>query len=541
VCDAIYGGVANGWGDGYNGGMSEERSYRRFSVFVFLLGVVILAVTVWWLMRPLGERRLHLVFTGVSKGHIQPFLARFAPYRDQRMGGAAHKAAKLQSLVASFSGDPFCIFSVGSEISGTADAYFTRGSAIVEALNAFRLDAMLIGNIEFTFGRSRLEELSRLAKFPLLSSNITEEGSDSPPGFMTPELLLTPGNGLRVGVLGLTPETTPELTARGNVNGLRFLPPGPEIAVAVKRLRGKGADLVVLLSLIDRERIGKPEWDAIVAAAPDVISMIDFNVDAPPPAKEDGIVIKTVSGYNQGKEIDVLDLDVLPGTGVTSFRGRRIPICSDLVTPDPMVEALLQRAVGDITRLKTEPVGEFAADYERRYDAECPIGNLVADAMREMTGADLALQNSGGVQSNIRKGAFTLGDLYNVLPFDNQVVTMSLSGQDLLEVLTTSASLRRGVLQISGGTYTFANRSSDDFDLKDVTVGGKPLDPAQAYKIAVNSFLAEGGDEFRGFKRGRNREYGPIQREVVKEYILRRCASGPIELSTDNRIIKETP
>lgn len=523
------------------GTMSEERSYRRFSIFVLLLGVVILAATVWWLMKPLGVRRLHLVFTGLSKGHIQPFLARFAPYKDQRMGGAAHKAAKLQELVASFSGEPFCVFSVGGEMSGTADAYFTRGAAVIEALNAFRLDGMLIGNLEFTFGRSRLEELSGIARFPLLSSNITEEGVETPPAFMTHDLLLTPGNGLRVGVLGLTPPTTPELTARGNVNGLRFLPPGPELAAQVKRLRERGADLVVLLSLTDRDRVGKPEWDMIVAAGPDVISMVDFNVDAPPPMKQDGIVIKTVSGYNQGKELDVLDLEVLPGSGVTAFHGRRVPIESDRLVPDSMVETLLQRAVGDITRIKTEPVGEFAADYERRYDSECPIGNLVADAMRSSTGADLALQNSGGIQSNIRKGTFTLGDLYNILPFDNQVVTMALSGQDILEVLTTSASLRRGALQISGGTYTFANRSSDDFDLKDVTIADRPLEPTQLYKVAVNSFLAEGGDEFRGLKRGRSREYGSIQRETVKAYIARRCASGPLELPIENRIRKETP
>ncbi|HNW33543.1 MAG TPA: bifunctional UDP-sugar hydrolase/5'-nucleotidase [Candidatus Ozemobacteraceae bacterium] len=521
--------------------MSDERSLRHFSLVFFLLGTLILAGTVWWLMKPLGQQHLHLVFAGLSKGHIQPFLARFDPYKDQRMGGAAHKAAKLQELVASFSGDPFCIFSTGSELSGTAEAYFTRGAAVIEALNAYRLDGMLVGNLEFTFGRMRLEELGKVARFPLLSSNIAEEGSEAPPSFITPELLLSPGNGLRVGVLGLTPPTTPELTSRGNVNGLRFLPPGPELAAQVTRLRGKGADVVVLLTLMDRDRVGQPEWESIVAAKPDVISMIDFNVDAPPPVKQDGIVIKTVSGYNQGKELDVLDLEVLPRTGITAFHGRRISIESDNVTPDPMVETLLQKAVGDITRIKTEQIGVFAADYERTYDSECPIGNLVADAMRSLTGADIAIQNSGGIQSNIRRGPFTLGDLYNVLPFDNQIVTMSLSGQDLLEVLTTSASLRRGVLQISGGAYTFANRSSDDFELKDVTIGGRPLEPGQGYKVAVNSFLAEGGDEFRGFKRGRSREYGPIQREAVKAYITTRCASGPLELRVEGRIRKEAP
>ncbi|HEY9070681.1 MAG TPA: bifunctional UDP-sugar hydrolase/5'-nucleotidase [Candidatus Ozemobacteraceae bacterium] len=519
--------------------MSEERMMRRFSVGFFLLGAVLLAATVFWLMKPLGQQRLHLVFTGLSKGNVQPFMARFAPYKDHRMGGAAHKAARLQELVASFAGDPFCILSTGGEISGTADAYFTRGSAVIEALNAFRLDGMLVGNLEFTFGRSRLEELAKIAKFPLLSSTLLEEGSENPPPFVTPELLLSPGNGLKIGVLGLTPATTPELTARGNVNGLRFLPPGPELAAQVARLRARGADLIVLLTQTDRERIGQPDWEAIVAAKPDVVSMVDFNVDAPPPAMQDGIVIKTVSGYNQGKELDILDLEVLPGTGVTSYRGRRVPIESDLITPDPMVEALLQKAVGDISRIKAEPLGMFAADYERKYDSECPIGNLVTDAMRSQTGADVAIQNSGGIQSNIRQGPFTLGDLYNVLPFDNQVVTMSLSGQDLLEVLTTSASLRRGCLQISGASYAFANRSGDDFELKDVLVAGKPLEPSQTYRVAVNSFLADGGDEFRGFKRGRNREYGLIQREAVKAYIQGLSASGPITLSVEGRIRKE--
>ncbi|NLI76172.1 MAG: bifunctional metallophosphatase/5'-nucleotidase [Candidatus Riflebacteria bacterium] len=519
--------------------MPSSRSGVIGRLFVLASALLLLSAVVF-VFYPRSNRRYHLLLLGVSKGRIKPMTAKFPPYRGNRMGGAAYVKKRLDQLVASFSGEPYSILSIGSEISGTADAYFSRGATTIEVLNRLKVDAMLVGNIEFTYGRQRLEELAGLAHFPFLSSNITAMGSDAPPPFLQKDQILSPGNGLKIGVVGLTPPQTPLLTSAGNVAGLRFLPPGRELVDRVKSLRARGVDLVVMLSLYDDERLTETEWAQIVAARPDVLVMVDFEVDPPAPLEKDGIIIKTVSGYNQSKEIDQLDLE-LPAYGgrIAAWQGRRVPVFCDETAPDSGMEEYLRNHAGELEHLKAERVAEFAADYERQYEQECPIGDLVADAMRDLFQADVALMNSGGIQADVRTGPFTLADLFSVLPFDNQVVAMTLTGQDLLELLSVSASLKRGLLQISGGRYSFANRNTEDFDLKEVTIGNEPLDPARTYRVTTNSFLAEGGDGFWAFKRGKEVQYGPLQREAVRAYLTARSASAPIALATEGRILRE--
>ncbi|MFZ2959694.1 MAG: 5'-nucleotidase C-terminal domain-containing protein [Candidatus Ozemobacteraceae bacterium] len=520
--------------------LTEKPSWRRRDLFLLAFAFLFLSGTIWWIARPSGLRRYHLILTGLGKGHITPYISRFDPYKDKKMGGAEFVAARIDASIQSLQGEPCNVISLGNEISGSPETYFTKGEAALEALNAYRLDAMLVGNIDFSFGAQRLSELAGKARFPFIATNIKEEGTGLPPGWLLPEKMLSPGNGLRIALVGLCPAQTPELTARGNVSGLSFHNPDEEIRTRIAKLRSAGADVVILLTLLDRSRMSPEEWEVVQGLKPDVILMVDFNAEAPAPQMVNGILVKTINGYNQGREIDLLHLDIgMESPRIASFSSVRIPVLCEEITPDDAVASAVQTVAAKIEQVKSERIVDFATDAERDYDRECPIGDLVADSMRFLFRSDLAIQNSGGVQSNIRKGTFTLGDLFNVLPFDNDVVALDLTGQDLLELFTLSSSLKRGCLQISGAKYVFSNRSLDDFDLKSVTIGGAPLVATRTYRITTNSFLADGGDEYRPFKRGRNLQVGPLQREVVRGYLQLLGASGPISLATDGRILRE--
>ncbi|GAB4283059.1 MAG: bifunctional UDP-sugar hydrolase/5'-nucleotidase [Candidatus Rifleibacteriota bacterium] len=509
----------------------------RLFLFLSVLLVIIVAV---WLFRPNESRRYHLILTGVSKGRMHPFRAKFKPYKGKKMGGTAAIATLKNEAVASFSGEPFNFVSIGSEISGTADAYFTRGSAIISALNGLGIEAMLVGNIEFTFGQERLRELAKEADFAFLTSNVCESGTGQTPDYLSPEIILYPGAGLKVGMVGITPPSTPDLTFRGNVAGLEFHMPGSDLKARIAALRKAGVSLVVLLTLYDKERISYEEWKGIVDAKPDVCVMIDYSVEAPPPFMKNGIIIKTVSGYNKCKELDILDLELSPDpVRIISFAGRRLAANHAEIDPDPKVAKIVDKATRRVKALKRRKITDFADDYERQYSRECPIGNMIADAMRAETGATIAFQNSGGIQNNINSGEFTVGDLFDVLPFDNQVITMELKGSDIQELLTQSASLRRGVLQVSGASYSFAWRSQDDYELREVKVGDDPIDPEKTYLVCTNSFLADGGDNFLAFKNGRNVVYGRQQRDIVQEYLEKLGRDGPVRLATYGRITVE--
>lgn len=512
----------------------------RFGQIFLVASVISLVVTVLWLAYPSQNRFYHVVLTGMSRGRIHPYKAKFKPYQGKRMGGAAGMATVIKEAVASFSGDPFNIFSIGSEISGTADSYFTKGSSIVRIMNGLRVEAMLIGNIEFSYGSQRLAELAEEAEFGFISSNVTEAGSGRPPSYISPELIFNPGAGLKIGLVGITSPETPNLTAKVNIEGLEFGHPDESLAARVKVLRSSGADLVVLLTQYSRDRITLPEWKAIASAAPDVCVMLDFEIEAPPPLRKDGVVVTTVSGYNQTKEIDILDLELTPPpVKIVGIAGRRIAVNHAEITPDAEMAAMAEQVTGQTRALRDSMIGSFAEDYTRSYSSECYIGNLITDAMRAETGAQIALQNSGGIQNNIQAGDFTLGDLFSIMPFDNQLVQMNLSGSDLLELLKIAASKQRGVLQVSGMTYSFVHRSPNDFALKTALIASETIVPEKTYSVVTNNFLAEGGDNFTPLRQGRDLRFGRQQRDVVKEYVEKLSRVAPVKLNIEGRILTE--
>ncbi|NLF97830.1 MAG: bifunctional metallophosphatase/5'-nucleotidase [Candidatus Riflebacteria bacterium] len=518
----------------------NSQTTNKLSLSQLFLAASILSViiTVLWLMYPNPNRHYHLVLTGMSKGRIRPFKAKFKPYQGKRMGGAAGVAAVVKEAVKSFEGSPYNLFSIGSEISGTADAYFTRGAAIIKIMNAMGIEAMLVGNIEFTYGQRRLAELAEQAEFKFVSSNVSEVVSERVPDYLSPGLFFNPGGGLKIGVIGLTPPTTPTLTARSNIEGLDFGDPGESLRLQVEAMRQSGADLVVLLTLYNRDRIRAEEWRPIASAAPDICVMVDFDIDAPPAVRRDGIVIKTVSGYNQSKEVDVLDLEITPPpVRIVSWKGRRLAVNHAEITPDPDVARVVDAVTRENREARDRYIGEFAGDYQHQWDRECPIGNMITDAMLAESGCDIAFHNSGGIQNNIQAGDFSVGDLFSMMPFDNQMVTMQLTGSEIEELLRISASLQRGLLQVAGASYEFSLRPEGNV-LDSFMIGGAPVDPDRTYSVCTNNFLADGGDNFTTFRKGRQVQYGRQQRDVVSEYVARNSADAPLRLSTDGRIVR---
>ncbi len=512
----------------------------RFGQIFLVASIISLIVTILWLAYPSSNRMYHIILTGIGRGRMHPYKAKFEPYKGRRMGGAAGMATVIKETVVSFSGEPFNIFSLGTEISGTADSYFTRGLSIVKILNILGIEAMLPGNIEFSYGQKRLAELAEEAQFALVSSNITETESGRTPGFISPELILNPGLGLKIGVMGITSPETPNLTARSNIEGLAFARPDESLRLRVEALRRSGVDLVVLLTQYSRERITLGDWKAIASAAPDICVMLDYDIEAPSPLRKDGIVVTTISGYNQTKEIDVLDLEITPPpVRIVRIAGRRILVDHAEINADEDVEALVEQLTRQTRDLRDSMVGSFAEDYGKSYSSECFIGNMITDAMRAESGCEIAMQNSGGIQNNIQAGDFTLGDLFSIMPFDNQMVKMELKGSDILELLKIAASRQRGVLQVSGLSYTFRHRSPVDYALVAAKTGETAVDPEKYYSVITNNFLADGGDNFLPFRNGRNLSYGRQQRDVVKDYIAGLSRSGPVSLRIEGRVVAE--
>jgi 5'-nucleotidase len=165
------------------------------------------------------------------------------------------------------------------------------------------------------------------------------------------------------------------------------------------------------------------------------------------------------------------------------------------VVPDKDIEALLAPALERVEAEQRRPLGVTAPErLGRTRDAESPLGSVLSDALREASGADVALMNPGGLRADLDAGPVTFGDVYEVLPFDNTVAIVTMTGEELRGLLALLYGERQGVFQESG-LKVVLERCPGKERLKSVTLAnGRKLDPKRLYKVAMPDFLARGGD-----------------------------------------------
>ena len=177
--------------------------------------------------------------------------------------------------------------------------------------------------------------------------------------------------------------------------------------------------------------------------------------------------------------------------------------------------------------IAAESLGRNARRLIRARGGESTVGNLVADAMREAAGCDIAFQNSGGLRADLPEGAVTRGTVYELMPFDNTLVTMDLSGAEVRRALEDG--LRGGrVTQVSGLKYTFdTSRPAMQRVVTLLDARGAPLDSTRTWKVVVNNFMAGGGDDYSTLARGRNTvDTQALVRDALEKFVRAHCAGG---------------
>lgn len=175
----------------------------------------------------------------------------------------------------------------------------------------------------------------------------------------------------------------------------------------------------------------------------------------------------------------------------------------------PLVNQLVATAANDITRAENE-AGESA------------LGNLIADAQRIVTGVEFSFMNPGGIRADLEAGEVTWADLFTIQPFNNDLVSMDLTGAQiklLLEQQWAGQTFPR-ILKTSGLVYTWdAARAVGDRVVEIHDDAGTPLEPTSTYRVTVNSFMASGGDNFVVLKDGTDRVVGPVDLDALIEYV----------------------
>ncbi len=414
-------------------------------------------------------------------GHVQP-----ASDRQPRplLGGAAQLAWRLAALRQE---KPSLVLAAGDMIQGSVWANFRQGRAAMDLLNRLRLDAMVVGNHEFDFGLDVLRQRLQEARFPVLGANVTG----------VPELqpwIRLEVQGVSVAVIGLLTPETGRISVGGADLRLRFLAPEQTLAHYLPEMRSQ-AQLIVVLS-----HLGLAADKQLAAQVPGIDLIVGGHSHtrlAAPVVVGDTLIVQA---WEHGKVLGVLDLQVEDGR-IRQWQGRLEAVPAE-GPGDPEVAQLVAYYEAQMADELGAGVGRTALrlDGTGARQRETDLGNWLADIARQVTGAQVAILNGGGIRGSLPAGPIRRRDIYEVLPFPNRLVVLRLTGRQLRQVLEHSlSSLPRPAgrfLQVSGLVVRYDPGAPPGRRLLAVQVVGRPLADHQHYTVATVDYLAIGGDGY---------------------------------------------
>jgi len=429
-----------------------------------------------------------------------------------------------------------------------------------------------LGNHEFDEGKGELlrlieggnhaegpflESPYRGAKFAYVSANVVKEGTAKT--LFAPYVIKELG-GVKVGVIGAVLEATPSIVTPSGVAGLAFLDEAEAINRAVKKLKKQDVHAIVVTihqggsqtSYVGETAPGVAVTGPIV----DIVAQLDDEVDVVVSGHAHSFTNAILTNQN-GQEILVtqsfsastayadIDLSVDKKTGdVTEKSASIVTTWGDQApgtSPDPEVAELVSAAEAVTAPLVNQVVGDAPLDITRTQNSagESALGNLIADAQRAAMGTDFGFMNPGGIRADLAAGEVTWGDLFTIQPFGNSLVQMTLSGAQidlLLEQQWLNQTSPR-MLQISGLSYTWDSTQPNGEKVATILdASGVPLDPAAAYTVTVNSFIAAGGDNFVVLPLGTNQVGGAVDLDALIDYIA--STGGSVAAAIEGRITR---
>jgi 5'-nucleotidase len=465
-------------------------------------------------------------------------------------GGAAYLATLIAQEQAGHSNT--IIVSAG-DLTGASPlvSALLKDEPTIDVMNRIGLGINVVGNHEFDYGAEELRRKKsgdgsfKGADFDYLAANVVAADTGAP--LFAPFVIRSFG-GIKVGFIGVVTAETPTIVAAAGIKGLRFKDPTETLNRYAAELRQDGVEAIVAVM---HEGASVPAdiaqdgaaCQGIVGALNDIVAKADPAIDLfitghthqAYACRLNGRLVTQTASY--GRMLSVIDL-TLQGGDVAAATVRNLPVTHDLV-PDAKIAAIVAAAESKTAPIRAQAVGKLAAPLSRKPDAkgESALGDVIADAQLaagRLLGAEIAFMNPGGIRqdlpSNPEAGlAVSLGDLFAVQPFGNNLVAMDLTGRQIKTLLEQQwidqpADRKPRILQVSAGfSYCYDDRRADgDKILGDtMRLGPTKMVPERSYRVVVNSFLADGGDRFVILRDGKARVQGDSDLNAFKDYITR--------------------
>ncbi|AXS42111.1 bifunctional metallophosphatase/5'-nucleotidase [Breoghania sp. L-A4] len=472
-------------------------------------------------------------------------------------GGSARFVTKVKERREAIeaAGGNVALFDGGDQFQGSLFYTYYKGKAAAEMMNLIGYDAMTVGNHEFDDGPEVLSGFIDAVDFPILLANADTSGEMALKDKLKGVTIIEKG-GEKIGLIGLTPEDTDELSSPGK--NIRFLDAIATLKGAVQGLEASGVNKIIALSHSGYGRdlqlaAAVPGIDVIVGGHSNtLLSNTSDRAAGPYPTMveaPDGGKTAVVQAYAYGKLLGELNVIWDDDGKVVSAEGE--PIVMDAaVAEDEDTKARIAAMAEPLDEIRNTVIGATAAPIDGSRDTcrarECEMGDLVADAMLDRVkdqGMQIAIQNGGGLRASIDAGEVTMGEVLSVLPFQNTLATFRLKGSDVI------AALENGLSQVEEGGGRFPQVAGIRFSWSRAKPAGEritaievmgadgyePLDPSALYGVVSNNFMRGGGDGYSVFETEATDayDYGPGLEQVVADYIQ---ATGGYVPKTDGRI-----
>lgn len=493
----------------------------------------------------LQTTELVILHTNDTHGHPMKFFDNPAP----DVGGLPARATLVQQIRGQYQN--VLLLDAGDFNTGRPESNFFKAEPEMLGYNYIGYDAISLGNHEFDNSPEALANQMKLAKFPFLSANVKNAFGKE----IAKPYIIKKYKGFKVAVFGLTTKTSEIVGNPENIKNLIFEDEVKTAQALVPKLRKK-ADIVIALAHMGIDATDETGSKRLAKMVPGIDLIVDGHshtqLNEPLYINNIPIVQAKQWGLYLGKGIMTVE-----NKKVTGFKWELMPInlkekgkkadgSSELrfigaeIKEDQVLFNLLKPYTEKVDQVLSEVIGAAEALFPQGEvrKVETALGNFVADSMLWKTknlNTDFAIQNGGGIRADLPAGTITKKTIYEILPFDNSVVVVTIKGADLLPLFDFIATTpgKGAFPQVSDGISFSINNTTGKCE--DILVKGKPIDPERNYRIATNSFMAIGGDGYQAFEKAIDRyDTSMFQRDTCIEYLIQ--LGGKIKPELKNRI-----
>ncbi len=488
-------------------------SKKFFNKFIYFVFITALLTNISFAAE---KKHLIVLHTNDIHGMVFPvFDKKFGP-KGEKLGGLANIATKITQIRSEYPNKTM-LLDAGDISQGTPVSNLFFGSPVTDYMNYIRYDASTFGNHEFDWAIDKMKAQVARRHFPMVCANILDKATGKIPSFMIPYTVLK-RNGMNIGIIGVATPDTPYMCFPKNVEEFRFTDPSAAINKYRAELEKKGINIIGVIS-----HNGYEEDQALSKK----IKGIDFIIGGhshtavAQPLMHNGAIIAQAGSW--AKNLGFLKLFIDTKTGkVLAFKGELIPIVSKDIPEDKIILKKLQAYQDKVQGIMSEVIGTLSADADNKIvkgTGSTPVGDLITDIMRHQAEADVVFYNTHGLRASMTKGNITKESVFMVLPFDNNIVTYTLSGADLLKAIEYYTD-RPDYSQMSGVTLDYDNTKPAGHRTGNVLVNGKEVDLNKKYRIASIDFLVNVSSDFEPVKNAKDLETGKNVRDEVEAYIV---------------------